>query len=42
MRAFVAAVLVAVVLAVGAHFGLQAVEAGSADVFSSPNVRLDG
>jgi len=40
MKAFVAAAVVAVVLAFGAHFGLQSLELSSANTFSSPNVRL--
>ncbi|HLW28502.1 MAG TPA: hypothetical protein VKY54_12270 [Kiloniellales bacterium] len=40
MKAFVAAVVVAIVLAVGAHFGLQSLEMSSANVFSGSNVRL--
>jgi len=40
MKAFVAGVAVAIVLAVGAHFGLQALGMTSANVLSSENVRL--
>lgn len=40
MKAFVAAVVVAIVMAFGAHFGLQSLEMDSANTFSSPNVRL--
>lgn len=40
MRAFVASVAVAVVLAVGAHFALHALGMSSANVLSSENVRL--
>ena len=40
MKAFIAGCAVALVLAVAAHFALQAVGLTSADVYSSGNVRL--
>ncbi|HLS68663.1 MAG TPA: hypothetical protein VK035_04920 [Kiloniellales bacterium] len=40
MKAFFAAVVVAVVLAVGAHYGLESLEMSSSNTFSGPNVRL--
>ncbi|WP_366554385.1 hypothetical protein [Aquibaculum sediminis] len=40
MKAFVAAVVVAVVMAVGAHYGLHGLGLTSANVFAGENVRL--
>lgn len=40
MKAFVASVAVAVVLAVAAHFSLHSLELSSANVWSGENVRI--
>jgi len=40
MKAFVASVVVAIAIAVAAHFVLEGLGMTSANTFSSPNVRL--
>lgn len=40
MRAFVAVIVVMILLGLGAHFGLKSLDMTTANSFSSPNVRL--
>lgn len=40
MRAFVAGVCAAVLIAVGAYFVLESLNMSSSEVYSTPNVRL--
>ncbi len=41
MRAFIAGVCAAIVIAVGSYFALESLGMSASKVYSSPNVRLD-